>query len=198
MIESVSGRIKFVRENIVVDVKGIGIGLQVACPKNFEIDQDVFLYVYVHWNSEKGPSFFGFSSELEKNVFLLVISCSGIGPKIGLSVLRDLGAKKFLEAISMEDERALSSVSGLGEKKIEQMIVQLRRKVKTLLDSDLTLQDSNGFYDWQKISDVLISLNYSRVEISRAMKFLKAEYADSEVQFDALVRGALSFLAKNR
>ena len=66
---------------------------------------------------------------------MLVIGCSGIGPKIALAVLAHLGAQGFVEVVSCGDERALSKVNGIGPKKAEQIIVQLKHKVSKLISS---------------------------------------------------------------
>jgi len=170
MIEHICGTVKSVSDDsIIVSVGPIGLGLQVAESKIFKTGQKVDLLVHMHWNSENGPSFFGFEAELEKQVFLLVISCSGIGPKIGLAVLRDLGAEQFLQAISMEDDRILGKIGGLGPKKVEQVIVQLKRKVAKLLKSGVKIVGTSKFSDWQNLSEVLTSLNYSRGEVDEQL-----------------------------
>ena len=197
MISFVSGKLKSIDDDVVVvDIGTMGLTLHVAHTNAFKIDQKIELQVHMHWNQENGPKLFGFETDIEKKVFLLVIGCSGIGPKIGLAVLRDLGAERFLEAVQMEDDKVLSSVGGLGPKKVEQVIVQLRSKVAALAKSDMPMHGASK--DWQNVSDVLTSLNYSRAEITRTMKFLKKNYAGSPVQFDGLVRHALSFLSRNR
>ncbi|MFC1845632.1 Holliday junction branch migration protein RuvA [Candidatus Dependentiae bacterium] len=199
MIDRISGTVQSVWEtSITVDVGNIGLLLQVPNPSCFEVGQKVDLFAHMHWNQEQGPTLFGFETELQKRVFLLVISCSGIGPKIGLAVLRDLGPEQFLEAVQMNEDRVLSKVGGLGPKKVEQMIVQLKRKVEKLIKSGVELKGATKFTDWQNVSDALVSLNYSRNEISRAMKFLTENHAKSNLPFDGLIRHALSFLAKNR
>jgi len=200
MIDNLTGTVKSVSDgSIIVSVGPIGFGLQVADASLFKVAQKVDLKVYMHWNADNGPSFYGFQEDLEKKVFLLVIGCSGIGPKIGLAVLRDLGTDKFLQAISMEDDRLLAKVGGLGPKKVDQVIVQLKHKVAKLLNSGIKLQGTSAkFVDWQNLSEVLVSLNYSRGEIGRAMKHLKDSYGDTDIPFDGLIRHALSFLAKSR
>lgn len=199
MIDRVSGVIKAVhKDSVTVQVGPLGLRFFVAEPARFRIDQIIDLETYMHWNQENGPSLFGFESELDKEVFLLIIDCSGIGPKIGLAVLRDLGAERFLEAIQSNDDRALCTVDGLGPKKIEQIIVQLKRKVAKLLESGIQIQASKKLADWQNVSNVLASLNYSRTEITSAMKYLGDNYSDSALPFDGLLRHALSFLAKSR
>ncbi len=197
MIDCISGKVVSCNAGVIsVDIGSIALFVHVPDVAQFIMDQKVVLYAHMHWNQDQGPMLLGFSTELERSVFLLVIGCSGIGPKIGLAVLKDLGAERFLQAVQMDDEKALSSVNGLGPKKVEQMVVQLRRKVAKLIKSGVELEDSGALTDWQNVSDVLTSLNYSRTEVSRAMKHLSDKYSDSNLQFDGLVRRALSFLSK--
>lgn len=199
MIDCVSGEIKAVhKDSVTIQVGPLGLRFFVAQPAHLRVGQAVNLQVHLHWNQENGPSLFGFESELDKEVFLLIIDCSGIGPRIGLAVLRDLGAERFLEAIQSNDDRALCGVDGLGPKKIEQVIVQLKRKVAKLLESGIQIQGSKKLADWQNVSNVLSSLSYSRTEIAMAMKHLGDNYSEGAVPFDGLLRHALSFLAKNR
>lgn len=199
MIDHVSGTIKAVhKDSVTLSFGPLALRFFVPAPERFRVDQVVNFDAYLHWNQENGPSLFGFESVLDKEIFLMIIDCSGIGPKIGLAVLRDLGAERFLEAVQGNDDRALGVVDGLGPKKIEQMIVQLRRKVAKLLESGIQIQGSKKLVDWQNVSNVLTSLNYSRPEVANAMKHLTDNFSDAQVSFDALLRHALSFLAKSR
>ncbi len=196
MITSISGTVKEVNENqLTIEVNGIGYGIQVP-QAAFGVGQKIDLLVQMHWNQENGPSLFGFSTSLEKSVFLMITSCSGLGPKLAMAVLAQLGAAPFLEAVQAGNTDALSDVSGIGEKKAEQIIVQLKHKVAKLLESGAHLGASATLEKRHEISQVLKSLNYSRPEISAAMNYLNDKYPDSSVAFDQLVRHALAFLAK--
>jgi len=199
MIEHISGKILSKQKNsITVSIGPIGLTIQSATPEIFMLNETITLFTHMHWNQEQGPTLFGFTNELERQVFLLVIGCSGIGPKIGLAVLRDLGAEPFLQAIQIDDEKTLATVGGLGPKKVEQMVVQLKRKVATLIKSGIVIENKHSLTDWQQVSDVLTSLNYSRSEITRAMKFLSETYSNTNTPFNGLIRHALSFLTKSR
>lgn len=197
MIVAINGTVKIVKEQaIVIDVGPCA--LQVAVPQEsfFSVGSVVSLASYMHWNQEQGPSLYGFNSELEKAVFLMVIDCAGIGPKIGLAVLACLGAERFIEVVQSGDEKALSKVSGIGPKKAEQMIVHLKHKVAKLLDSGVKITGSAQITQWQNIQEVLESLNYSRAEIAVAMKQLRESSPDVQLPFDQLMRRALGYLAK--
>ena len=198
MLVHITGKISSIAtSSIGVDVHGIGFELQIAHASQFYKDQLVTLPVYFHWNQEQGPTIFGFTSELEKTVFLLVISCSGIGPKMGLAILSHLAPAVFLKAIQENDEKTVSSVSGIGPKKAEQIIVQLRHKVGKLIESGAVTdtQTDGTLEQWRNVTQVLQSLNYSRSEIDGAIAHMRKE-STAGMNFDGLIRQALSFLAK--
>jgi Holliday junction DNA helicase RuvA len=184
-------------QEIIVNLGMMGIALQVPSAQVFEQNVPLKIYSYLHWNSENGPSLFGFANPLDRSVFKVIISCSGIGPKIALAVLADLGAQSFLHAITVGDDQMLSKVSGIGKKKAEQIIVSLKHKVATLMESGTVevsdIKQSSHFYD---VSLALQSLNYSRPEIGRAMDYLKKNTKIDNVTFDVLLRQALSYLSK--
>ncbi len=197
MVSYVTGTVKSAaKQRVTLAVGPVGLELGVPDGSLFQIGQAATVHLYMHWNQEQGPSLFGFTSSLEKEVFLLIISCSGIGPKIALAVLADLGAQGFLEAIQMGDERMLSKVSGIGLKKAEQMIVQLKHKIEPLIASGAMQGGSQRVMHWHTVSKALESLNYSRTEITQAMSHLKSTKAQVDISFDQLLRQALSFLSK--
>ncbi len=197
MISYINGIIKNIQgQLVIIDIGSIGLAVHVPENSIFKVGEKTLLHMHMHWNQEQGPSLYGFVSELERTVFLLVTSCSGLGPKIALAVLAQLGAQAFLAAIQSGDERALSKVSGIGIKKAEQMIVQLKHKVAKLLDSGIKIEGSGELEQWRNVSEVLSSLHYSQTEIARAMKYLNEHHANNNASFDQLIRHALSFLVK--
>lgn len=197
MINTFSGQIKDINDSMLtVENNGIGLAIQVPQPTLFAVGQKAELLVHMHWNSENGPSLFGFANALEKNVFLMITSCSGLGPKLAMAVLGQLGASEFLEAVQSGNEDALSDVSGIGAKKAEQIIVQLKHKVAKLIESGAHVGASATLEKRHEISQVLKSLNYSPQEVRAAMNHINEQYPQSSVAFDQLVRHALAFLAK--
>ncbi len=198
MLTYITGKVVLVGEGCVtLDVFGFGLQFQVPSTEIFNNKETATLHVHMYWNAENGPSFFGFSSESEKKLFLLVISCSGIGPKMALSLLAQLPSALLIKAIQENDEKALSSVSGIGPKKAEQIIVQLRHKLGKLLDSGLVVEgkDSISMEEWKNVTQVLQSLNYSKGEVEMALSHIRKENQGG-ANFDFLMRQALSFLAK--
>jgi len=198
MIDYFVGIIKEVHEQeIILDIGTMGISLQVPQGHTFTKDASVKVYNYLHWNTENGPSLFGFATPLDRSVFKIIISCSGIGPKIALAILADLGTNSFLQAISTGDDQALSKVSGIGKKKAEQIIVQLKHKVAHFIESGtVDMSDMKDVAHFNDVSLALQSLNYSRIEIGRAMEYVKKNIKGDRVTFDILLRQALSYLSK--
>jgi holliday junction DNA helicase RuvA len=197
MIHMITGVVKAqYDQSLAIDIGSIGFLIQVPQASSFHVGATVSLNTYLHWNQEQGPSMFGFASDIERDVFLLIISCSGIGPKIGLAVLAQIGSQSFIRAVQQEDVGALSKVSGIGAKKAEQIIVHLKHKVASLIKLGVQLDDGGDLESWHTIGEVLGSLNYSRTEISSVMKHLRQEYPNTQLPFDQLMRHALSFLSK--
>ncbi|HLC06863.1 MAG TPA: Holliday junction branch migration protein RuvA [Candidatus Babeliales bacterium] len=198
MVDYFVGIIKDAQDQeIILDVGMIGVSLQVPQSRSFEKGVQIKVYSYVHWNAENGPSLFGFSLPLDRSIFKVIISCSGIGPKIALAILADLGSQNFLHAVSAGDDQILSKVNGIGKKKAEQIIVQLKHKVANLIESGTVdvseMKDVSHFHD---VSLALQSLNYSRTEIGRAMEYVRKNIKTDNVTFDVLLRQALSYLSK--
>ncbi len=187
-------------KTVTLFTNGFGFQFQIPQIKNLTLNKETKIYTYMHWNQEKGPSFYGFQDESERQIFLMIIDCPKIGPSIALSVLSQMSPGRFIEIITSQNEEALSSINGIGEKKAEQIIMQLKRKVSKLISSgQLNLSEQQqDFTQWQNVSDVLVSLNYSKSEISKAMMYLTEKYSDQNYPLDQLIRSALSFLSSNR
>ena len=105
----------------------------------------------------------------DRTVFLMIIDCPKVGPGIGLSVLSQLSASQFLEIVTTSNQEALSKVNGIGAKKAEQIIVELKHKVQKLLQNgSLKIEQQESFVQWQQLSEVLASLNYTKQEVTKA------------------------------
>lgn len=197
MISTLSGTIVAYQPGLVV-LQANNIGFSVSTPTTIActLNNQITLQTYMHWSQEQGPTLYGFHSEVDKQVFLLIIGCSGIGPKLALAALSHMSAASFIRAVQQADCSALSSINGIGEKKAEQIIVQLKHKVEKLIKSGLILDEHEDISDIHNVTQVLTSLNYSRAEISNALGWLQEQNKGATVAFDKLVRQALSFLAK--
>lgn len=198
MIDLLCGYIKVINSNhLTVMVNGVGYAIFVPKISSVFIDQKVTLYVHFHWNQENGPSLYGFESPLEKQIFQLIISCPGIGPKIGLTALSQMLAETFIAAIVSGDVKALSSINGIGSKKAESMLVYLKNKVeKLVLEKPQIIAGDNPARHFTELSQALTALNYSRAEVSAALEHVRALEESKSLLFDGLLRKALVYLSK--
>ncbi len=200
MLNHIKGKVVHIAPTMAtIDVHGIGFAVAMPNTSSLTINKDAQISVYMHWNQDNGPSLYGFCTQLEKQVFSLIISCSGIGPKIGLAVLGTLSASQFLAAVREHDIKTMSSVNGIGAKKAEQMLVQLRHKVAKLYETGaIAADEASGTTHWKDVSDALGSLNYSRPEVQQAIHYLHETSGGKDISFDQLLRSALSYLSQKR
>lgn len=176
MLAYIKGRV-LNAENGTVIIERDGIGFEVICSATAysalvrEGEGEIYTYLAVR---EDGMSLFGFSDLAEKEMFLKLISVSGVGPKMGMTVLSGMSLKDLAYAIAGSDVKALSSVKGLGKKTAERIILELReaitegQPVKGKAVSG-TVQKNMG-RDEENAVLALVSLGYKKQESEDAVK----------------------------
>ena len=174
---------------------GIGFDVHVVQPALFEIGKPVELVVYMHFNQENGPTLYGFKTVQEREFFSLVIGCSGIGPKIAFAILEQASVAEFVHAIQSLDSAWLSKLKGIGAKKAEQLIIQLKGKMNDFVCTQ-GVQTHGVNAHIKQLNDVLQSLSYSRIEIQQALAYVCEQSVDTTVAFEPCLRKALLFLAQ--
>jgi len=139
MIYSLRGILKEkLIDSIVVEVNGIGyeVFLTGRDINNLSIDTDIFLYTQQIISDDK-HSLYGFMSQGSLQLFKLLRSVNGVGPKSALNILNAGDSKKLISAIAQADKSFFKSVSGIGPKSALKIIVDLQDKVGKLKDLDL-------------------------------------------------------------
>ncbi|MBF0106364.1 MAG: Holliday junction branch migration protein RuvA [Deltaproteobacteria bacterium] len=186
------------QNSLIVDVGGVGY--EVLCPKNYllaltETGVEITLEIYTHV-SENAFQLFGFKTVREKEIFQKLISVSGIGPKLGLTVISALPLQELLRAIIDEDLPTLTRISGIGKKTGERLIVELKDKFRV----DVTLHSTGAANDAPvpdaRISDVtsaLINLGYPLFQARRAVNDITLEQGDT---VQSLIKKSLLVLKK--
>jgi Holliday junction DNA helicase RuvA len=199
MIHAFHGRIVGKEDSkIIVQVSNISFELLVTNPLFFEVDKEYSLPAFLHWHPEQGPTLYGFISPLEKSLFILLISCSGIGPKSALQLLHQQAPEQFLAILASGDYKTLSSLQGIGPKKAEMLILTLKEKAQKLYEAGLfnKLEQPQSLNTIKKLQDTLTALHYSRPEIKHVLDHLQQEQEFTTASFDILMRKALHMLAK--
>ena len=174
MIAQISGTLAHkVPGEVIVDVGGVGY--QVFIPLNVfyrlpEIGERVTLYIHTHLR-EDALQLFGFQEATEKQVFLLLNSVAGIGPKLAVNILSGIPADELAQAIKEGDQLRLVSIPGVGKKLAERMIVELRDKFATFqAQVTETPVASNGSQLMQDAVSALVNLGYRKAEVEKSVR----------------------------
>ena len=186
-------------DSVIINVGGVGY--QVAVPVSTlnaiaGPGEEVTLHIHTHVR-EDSLSLYGFGTELEKDVFLLLMSISGIGPKLALTVLSGLSVQELVAAISSSDDSKLRGIPGIGKKTAARMCLELKDKVRLLapdasLHAPVAPAASSGI--WDDAVSALVNLGYKRPVAEEAVN--KAQQGRPDVRIEELVREALSILMK--
>ena len=192
MIARIQGTLlELMPERILINVGGIGYQLFVPFSTlenlGVKVGEKIELKTYLHIR-ENAHILYGFATEQEKNVFLLLVDrVSGIGPSIALSVLSGMTVSQFQQAVVSGDSIALAQVKGLGKKTAERIILELRDKVGVVE----TWQIDNGmFSETAKDAELaLIALGFKQSVARKLLANLIKESPDASTE--DLVRGAL-------
>lgn len=197
MISSISGLLIKIDESKIVLVQA-GIGFEMMCPTamHLNINQTIQLQTYLHWSQENGPSLYGFETAIQKDLFLMLIDCQGIGPKLGISILQQTDSAQLLQMIAQEDMPGLGKIKGLGAKKAEVICMHLKDKILKMASMHPHLTAATSLGVWNDLQATLTSLHYSVPEIKQATATVKESLAGQTVPFDLLLRKALTVLAK--
>lgn len=186
MISSLRGKVQTRRpDNVVIDVNGIGY--QVHLPLNVlaglpENGKEVFLHIYTHVR-EDALQLFGFTSENEKKIFVVLLGVSGIGPKMALNILSGLSYEDFLNALDTEDVAMLCRIPGLGKKTAHRLILELREKLPSVTDiKDRIFEDALS---------ALVNLGYKK---NMAQEFLEKTYKQGFNDIEGLLKETLKQL----
>lgn len=161
--------------NVVVDVNGVGYEMAVSnyTLAECKLGQKQKLYAYLQVR-EDGVSLFGFATAEEKNMFLRLVSVSGIGPKVALAVLSGMDSNSLALAIFNGDTRLLTKIKGLGKKTAERLVLELKEKVVVDASAaDLPIMNSLDVpltKEMQNAIAVLCSLGKSQVDAEKLIE----------------------------
>ncbi|MBW2608954.1 MAG: Holliday junction branch migration protein RuvA [Deltaproteobacteria bacterium] len=186
-------------ESVIID--NDGIGYEVIAPLSTfytlpEEDEGVSLHIYTHVR-EDALTLFGFQTTLEKDIFRLLISVSGIGPKLAINILSGIGPDELLEAMARGDAVRLQSIPGVGKKTAERMVLELKdkaQKLRTALElppSQVTSYEDRGVLD--DALSALLNLGYSAKPAGLAVETALVNV--KEVNLEGVIKEALRLLA---
>lgn len=195
MIASITGKLRRkTADYLIVDVSGVGY--QVYVPLSTfcnipELGEEVSLHIHTHLR-EDSLSLFGFFTDSEKDMFLLLLSVSGIGPKLALAILSSLSVEDICFALQASDNSKLCAIPGIGKKTAARMVLELKDKIVLMMPASGT--SSAPPDDHGDVISALINLGYKRPQAEEAVK--KASRKRPGMIVEELIREALGALVK--
>ena len=187
-------------QSLVVDINGVGYQIFIPLSTFYQLPDEmekVGLHVYTHVR-EDTLQLFGFQTETEKEVFLLLISVSGIGPKVALNILSGMGFEELLSAIVRADSEKISSIPGVGKKTSQRISLELKEKASKLAEGiEVALEQKVEVRDKEIYEDALsalINLGYASKAAKRAIEIALGR--DQEMNIETLLKEALRNLAQ--
>ncbi|MBQ7642266.1 MAG: Holliday junction branch migration protein RuvA [Clostridia bacterium] len=174
MIAYLKGKVIDLFDGGVV-IENNGIGYEVLCSSgasaNLALGEVGAVYTYLQVK-EDGLVLFGFKSKEEKNMFLKLITVSGVGPKMGIGVLSGISLENLATAIATSDVKTLSKIKGLGKKTAERIILELREGVGK---EELTVTNTTGSVEVLSKEDedaiiALMGLGFNGTQSKTAVK----------------------------
>jgi Holliday junction DNA helicase RuvA len=170
MIASIYGEISYQSDDYLVVVAN-NIGYKIFVPQALlahRQGEEILLHTYLVVR-EDALTLYGFSAPADRSLFETLLSVSGIGPKVALSILSTLSADNLRNAVITERVEVLTRVPGIGKKTAQKILFELKDKLKVGLDVIPTtaFDDVNG-----DVIDTLIELGYSIVEAQAAVQSL--------------------------
>jgi Holliday junction DNA helicase RuvA len=173
---------------MLVDVGGVGYEIVVG-PRTLAalpgVGDEVVIHVHLH-GREDGITLYGFDSEGDRDLFRVLLTASGVGPKLGLAILSALTATEVRKAVASEDVDALTIVPGVGKRSAQKLVLDLKPK---LADGEADVLDGVGAST--QLRQALESLGYSGSEIREVVPTIEADMPLTEQ-----VRAALRVLGR--
>ena len=203
MISFLKGTIEEISEkSILLDVNGVGYEVYMPTGSASELSgvgEEVKIQTYLQI-SENGIGLYGFLTKDELNVFKLLITVNGIGPKGAVGILSALSANELRLAVLSDDDKAIAKAPGIGAKTAKKLILELKDKfhledaleefsepAKAMPKAGKEMKDAHV-----EAVQALVALGYSN---SDALKAVKLADTDAEANTEALLKAALKQLA---
>ena len=201
MIATLRGTLARVEASaVIVDVGGVGyrVSVPVSVLTVFSEGQTAFLHIHTHVRAEE-LSLFGFADDSDLRVFGLLLSVSGIGPKVALSILSAMDAGTLARAVASEDTKTLVRIPGLGLKTAQRLVLELRDKLSAFLferrvdaaDGKVAVSAEDDLLG--DVTEGLVSLGYNRNDARKAADRAHSA-APAEKNMGALLKAALNIL----
>ncbi len=185
-------------DHIILDVSGVGYRVLIPFSTYYELPEEGgSATLHIHTSvREDAIQLYGFRTRLEKSFFQLLISVTGVGPKLARDILSNIQPGPLAQALAQADIHKLSTIPGIGKKTAERLILELKDKVGKLDLSSLPSVERREIPADDVMEDVvsaLLNLGYKEPQVRKAMAGLDAS---GGVSVEGLLKQALKILMK--
>ncbi len=193
MISSLTGILELTEPgSLIVNVNGIGYHVQVPLNAEFDINkssQTVYTYLYIR---EDRLALYGFLEKGERDFFKILLDTPGIGPKVAMNIISDMGAERFQYAVLSENLTTISSIPGIGLKSAKKMVLELKEKFKLLkVNQEIITKEEKKDIVYEGI-EALKGLGYSEREAKQKILNAMEKIPDySSMGIEDLIKEAL-------
>jgi len=182
---------------LVLDINGVGYEIKIPLSTYDKLGEDgskakILTYQYVR---EDTLQLFGFATPEEKNLFELLITITGIGPKTALGILSSISVNDFQRSIVSEDLDSLTNISGIGKKTAQRLIVELKEKIsgeEFRFKKDIGFKERSELILVEEAIKALISLGFNKAQAREAVKKAKGE-SEKKLKLEELIKKALRY-----
>ena len=196
MIYQVSGNpIAKHKDFVVIEISGIGYKIKSTTNtiNTIKLEQKILLHTYLHVR-EDALDLYGFHSTLEREVFLLLIGISGIGPKLAITILSGILPDELKDKIISGDIASLTSIPGVGAKTAKRIIVELKDKFTKIEEGSLGFSDKLNSKLYDDALNALLSLGYSSQQSKQVLDHIANGKDDNKKNIETIIKTALKRL----
>ena len=196
MIYQVSGNLIAKHKDFVV-IEVSGIGFKITSTTNtintIKLEQKILLHTYLHVR-EDALDLYGFHSTPEREVFLLLIGISGIGPKLAITILSGILPDELKDKIISGDIASLTSIPGVGAKTAKRIIVELKDKFTKIEEDSLGFSDKLNSKLYDDALNALLSLGYNSQQSKQVLDHIANGKDDNKQNIETIIKTALKRL----
>ena len=184
---------------VIIDVNGVGyeVVIPLSTFDSLPLEKEkVSLYTYLYVREDL-MTLYGFATKFEKDLYRVLITASGIGPKLAIKILSSVPPKSFCESLIHGDVKGLSKINGLGKKTAERLVLELKEKISDLSPESAYSTDSNEAALSQQAEEAilaLVQLGFKYETAKKAVKKAASIMDKEECNSENLIRNALQGL----
>jgi len=181
-------------DRIILDVQGVGYEVIIPSSAYSKIPENGSVTFHVHTHvREDSFQLFGFLTSAQKELFQMLLTVSGVGPKVAMTVVSETSPSELSQIVLTNNLQRLTSIQGIGKKTAERLILELKEKIQKLssvvVASDMPLEPDQ----FRDLVSALSNLGYKQMEIDRALSYLKPKM-NVQTKFEDLLKQSLQFL----